>query len=270
METNIKEKILAEAENLKAQLYRICEQNEFSKIDLDLALSKTRSIYDDLLCLEKGTLSEVPNSEEPEIKENKPKKEKKSPKAVPSLFDLKPEKEMELLSEIPDEPVEEAKAIPVTEPEKIAAPVMARPAVTAEPVITAPPAKSAEPAASKPSVKIKEEHVVADKLQGAQQTVHDLFSGFKAEKDLGTKLQYKPITNLKSAININDKVLFMKELFENNGEKYNEAVDAINGFSDLDEAMNYINSNFKWDSTKESFNKFLELVYRRFLITNPE
>ena len=78
-------------------------------------------------------------------------------------------------------------------------------------------------------------------------------------------LQYQPIENLKTVISLNDKIRFIKELFNSNSEQYALSIDKLNSCNNLDEAMEYLNEKFEWDDTKTSFKEFLELVYRRFL-----
>ena len=42
-------------------------------------------------------------------------------------------------------------------------------------------------------------------------------------------------------------------------------IEQLNNMRDLDEAMDYINTNFAWDMEKDAFKSFLELIYRRHI-----
>ena len=75
------------------------------------------------------------------------------------------------------------------------------------------------------------------------------------------------IDNLKSAITINDKFMFINELFDGNLREYNETIETLNGFKTLDQAGDYLDlmrrKNF-WDTGSNAFKKLQELVERKF------
>ena len=87
----------------------------------------------------------------------------------------------------------------------------------------------------------------------------------KSEKDLSTKIQLKPIKSIKSAISINDRIMFTRELFENNTEHYNQVIDKVNNMNDLNEAFEYLATQIKIHEQSEPIQKFLEIVNRRFI-----
>ena len=123
---------------------------------------------------------------------------------------------------------------------------------------------------AKPEEKIvKTKETIGEKLIDNKKTLNDIFSDFKQKKDLATHLQYQPIEDLKAVISLNDKIRFIKELFNSNSEQYALSVDKLNSCNNLDEAMEYLNEKFEWNDTKASFKEFLELIYRRFLNITP-
>lgn len=89
------------------------------------------------------------------------------------------------------------------------------------------------------------------------------------DKDLIlTHLKLKPIQDLKSGIGLNEKFLFIRELFENDHQAYAQAVDALNGRQNIEEAEAYIANEllprYGWELEKEALLNFLHLVLRRF------
>lgn len=86
---------------------------------------------------------------------------------------------------------------------------------------------------------------------------------FASIKDIKANIVGKPISNLKGAIGINDKFMFSRELFDNNQEKLNAAIDAIDQAKSLINAVEYLELNFQWEKNETSL-KFMELVKRRF------
>lgn len=84
---------------------------------------------------------------------------------------------------------------------------------------------------------------------------------------LAEKLQKKPIADLRAAIGLNQKFLFMNDLFEGENSTYNEAIAKLNAFSNVDEAKNYLlelGTRYKWTLENENVLTFTELVERRY------
>jgi len=87
------------------------------------------------------------------------------------------------------------------------------------------------------------------------------------ERTFSPRIPSVRIDNLKTAISINDKFMFINELFEGNLREYNETIDALNGFSTFEQAADYLDllrkKNF-WNTGSVPFKKLKELVERRF------
>ncbi len=98
-----------------------------------------------------------------------------------------------------------------------------------------------------------------EEIGESQQMVNDILSKDRSESGY----QIIPIKNIWDGIGINDRVLFIRELFENNSLKFETAVAAINQLNTIHEAVNYLKMNFKWHKSEAS-EKFLVLVKRRF------
>ena len=155
------------------------------------------------------------------------------------------------VAEIPIAPVPEAKPKQEEKP----APVNEAPKANQPDLFGGdlPPA-SQEPAKEKPKEKPKENPKAAEKPQD--------------DKSLVTKLQKKPIADLKSAIGINEKFQFINELFGGNMTEYNIAVNQVNICSSREEAEAYLDTLrdlYKWKPDNEAVMSFSELVERRFL-----
>ena len=88
------------------------------------------------------------------------------------------------------------------------------------------------------------------------------------DKSLAARLQRKPVSDLISAIGINDKFLFLNELFGGSMEKYNKSIRSLNSFSTLLGAKTYMSElqiEFQWDCTSDAYKKLNDLVERRFI-----
>ena len=87
------------------------------------------------------------------------------------------------------------------------------------------------------------------------------------DHSLAAKLQQTPGRDLKSVIGINDKFLFVNELFGGSMEKYNKSIENLNDLKTLNGAMIYLNElkiELQWNSSNEAYLKLKELVSRKF------
>lgn len=86
--------------------------------------------------------------------------------------------------------------------------------------------------------------------------------------ELSETLGESPIKDLKKAININDRFVFIKELFRGDENMYERSIKTINGFSIYAEAEYWIRRELKlklgWNDKNELVKHFEKLVKRRF------
>ncbi len=92
-------------------------------------------------------------------------------------------------------------------------------------------------------------------------------SMMREDHSIAAKLQQSPVTDLRSNIGINDKFLFVNELFGGSMEKYNKSIDNLNDLKTLNGAMIYLNElkiELQWNSSNEAYRKLTDLVRRKF------
>ena len=114
-------------------------------------------------------------------------------------------------------------------------------------------------------VEIKEkitENLVEDISSIPAESAHDKLSS-NEDESVVNKLMLQPISDLKSAIGINDKFQFINELFAGNADEFNKNVDALNSAVSAEEAMSIVKS-FNWSDNDVS-KAFVNLIERRFL-----
>lgn len=106
--------------------------------------------------------------------------------------------------------------------------------------------------------------------QDAGSRLGDSFLKGKSLNDLVTgkyklefKLSNRPVKSIKSAIGINDRFQYIRELFNGNPEKFTETVNALDSMNNIQEAVVYLRENFRWKKNETSL-KFVNLVKRRF------
>lgn len=144
-------------------------------------------------------------------------------------------------------------------PEPKPAPVMAK--EEPAPVIQAPkpepvPAPKPEP--------------VKEPVKEEVQTLNERMSARLGERNgMADQLHSQPVTDLKAAINMNDKLLYVKDLFNGYSLAYSEAIEILNRFSSFDEADLFLKKNYtaknNWDGKPETTAKFYALLRRRYV-----
>ena len=132
---------------------------------------------------------------------------------------------------------------------------------TEEPVV-AVPTPLVEEVISTPVVE-----TTPEPAQEAKPTINDLLAD-RPDATLATKFESEPIADLKAIINLNDKLVFVKDLFNGYSLAYQEAIDTLNKLGSLEEAKNYLNENYAqvndWASHETTASRFYELVSRRY------
>lgn len=93
----------------------------------------------------------------------------------------------------------------------------------------------------------------------------------QSKKELSEALKDTPLKDIKKAIGINDRFLFINELFKGDEAMYERSIKTINGFSIYPEAEYWIRRELKtklgWDDQQDSVKQFDQLVKRRFSVT---
>jgi hypothetical protein len=110
--------------------------------------------------------------------------------------------------------------------------------------------------------------IIAEKYQSDQKFVNESVGKSRPGQDLSSKLQTKPINDISKAIGINDKFLFVKELFDGNAAQFDKTIKVLNDAANFNDAFNYLNENYNWEMDSSSVQKLLDLARRKFIIQN--
>lgn len=259
-------KIALDTENLNAHLKRVSKPgHQLHPLDLDLMLDKVRLIYDEIIQLYAATPQH--QAEQNVIEPESPPKQKDQTKQL----DASPQTEKENL-EIPaiiHAPI----TTEITQSESNQ--VIIQPERT-EKIVAPEVETNLNSPVYEPAQQIHQ--LSADSNRIAQRTTLDLFAhsspdtvGQKLALDedasIAARMQRKPISDLRSAIGINEKFLFINELFKGNMQQYNKTLDELNDFKSLQGAQTYLlelKVEYQWDEDSQAFIKLREFVERRF------
>ena len=105
--------------------------------------------------------------------------------------------------------------------------------------------------------------ILADQFQ--QTFLNEVLAQYNNRFDISKKLQSRPLKDISTAIGLNEKFLFIKELFNDNAALYQNTIDKLNNFTNFNEAVQFIDDYFEWVFDAEQVQKLLELVHRRFI-----
>jgi hypothetical protein len=121
-----------------------------------------------------------------------------------------------------------------------------------------------EPEPKKPEKKEQESPILADKFSHLSGTFNEQLGTMKGDDDIAEILKTKPITSLMEAIGLNDKFLFISEIFNGNKTDYNQAISRLESAENITDAraviMSYTGDNTESDAVKQ----LLDLVKRKF------
>ncbi len=106
--------------------------------------------------------------------------------------------------------------------------------------------------------------IIADKYNNLSTRLNEQMGGKKGEDDLGGVLKSKPLADLSDAIGINDRFLFIREIFNGNKDTYNQAISRLNNAASMDDARNVITGYTGDRSGNDAVKQLLDLVKRKF------
>ncbi len=109
---------------------------------------------------------------------------------------------------------------------------------------------------------------IAEKYASEQKT--SIAEKFAAEQKvtLADKLKMTRINDLRTSIGINQKFLFMNDLFEGENTVFNNAINRLNSCGNGDEAKTVLSEysmKYGWRNDSERVIQFFELIERRYL-----
>jgi hypothetical protein len=208
---------------------------EASAIELDLALSKLRNVYEILTMIKADRLHEIVS--------DIPAQEISSTETTPSV-EIDPEPEP-----LP-EPVAVAEPEPEPEPESEPEP---------EPEPGPAPAAKAEPASDTES---SGSSILAEKFS-AESSINENLAE-KLGNEVDAKLLGQPIDNISRNIGINDRFFIIRELFEGEPDRYISMVNALDNAENYQAASSILKEQFEGNMDHEGVEILIGLLKRRY------
>jgi hypothetical protein len=110
--------------------------------------------------------------------------------------------------------------------------------------------------------------IIAEKFKDETNSINDRIALNKTEKSVASKINEQQYTDIRKGIGINEKFLFIKELYNGNIEEYDESVNKINMFHSITETTEYLTlqkMKYNWDEKSEAYLAFKKLTERKFV-----
>ncbi len=115
-----------------------------------------------------------------------------------------------------------------------------------------------------PGKKSSSRAIIADSFTNLPGSLNEQLGNLRDEDDISGRIKTKHVTNLSDAIGINDKFLFIREIFGGNNETFNQAISRLDSAENLFDAK-IIMSGYTGDtSDNDASRQLLELVKRKF------
>lgn len=118
-----------------------------------------------------------------------------------------------------------------------------------------------------PTLALKRQEV-NDFIASNNESLNDKLKSSSSYKEIGHSIKDTPVKDLRKAIGVNDRYVFINELFRGDETMYERSIKTINSFNIYPEAEFWIKRELKlklaWNDENESVQLFDKLVKRRF------
>jgi len=303
MQQQIKDRIIHILGEIVERANSINQQtNQNAAIDIDLVLEDLRLLYREFELLRRQlhaseektdstpepvasmpvTETQAPSLAEEKIAaEPEPQPEPEPEKVVEEMVDFEPEQDTQAQArpqseaEPHTEPAQEQEPLePALKPDHKIEP---QPEVVTQPQANVQPHKQENDKPSNGNRSVLDlfstqssAPSVGDRLVQDDNSLHQRIVAQKEDKSIGVRMQMTPISNLKEAIGVNEKFLFINELFGGNIQAYNDSVSKLNSFGDMQQAFDYLNElndQLGWDGKRsaQTIEKIANFVQRRYM-----
>lgn len=298
MDAETKNRIIKLSDKVSSYVKKITQEDNPSGIDMDLLLGHIRELYDQVieqsvsLPAQEHQSQHTPTSREETVEESSAKTEKsqesddflqlrRNIEELKKQFDnfekAKPAGQ-NVAAEAKEEPTASHREQPQPRQEsdeKIQQSAEPKKSQTVKPADEAkqtPAARAKGKTASdngESSDSANHVHkTLGESFNPSQSSVNDFLS-MKKENNvtLGDQMKHHRVEDLKAAIDISHKFLFVNDLFGGNTSEYDDTIDRLNHVQSLQEAITIMQQKrekYDWDSKEGTFRIFNDLIHRKF------
>lgn len=289
------QKLLALSDSMRKASERVCQSTEVSQLDIDVLKQRMRELYDFLLTAdyeEKAELPEItPIAHIEVVEEEKPVVEEKKEEVVE---EVKEEKKIEIVVEEPKEEVKQEvieikEELPKVEEEVVE---VKEEVIEVEeeiieieeeiPEVKEEVVEVKETVIEEPKEEVKEEkevkkgsvldylhnNIMKDNDKKHHKTEeYQTLDLFKSPPSIAEKFENKNRSDLRTAIGVGEKFMFINDLFSGDLKAYTNFINMLNEASSLEMSMIVIEENRnkrKWIKNSLAYSTLESLVEKRF------
>ncbi len=258
-----------ELDFLKLLVTRFHDQEKVNGLELDIALQKTQEIYEQLLRIK--SIPENGTSEKKTAPISAKPPEVAAPEKQPEpVHQSEPTKELSKLESVHIAPIPKPELVDIEMEVSAPAgvPMLEKVVVAKEkPVVKEEPASPVHEEKKQWATPVAEpvkSGILAEKIGPTDfHPINETLAQQKPGSDLSSKLQTAPLSSIVEGIGLNDKFLYIRELFKGDSALYSNTIRHIDTAESLGDAMDFIHRHFDWNKKDETVQKFINLVQRR-------
>lgn len=135
--------------------------------------------------------------------------------------------------------------------------------VTEKSVSDIPPLSAEKDEMNKSTGKTLQNSIIADRFSHLSGSFNEQLGSNKAKDDVSEMMKSKPVSSLTEAIGINDRFLFIREIFDGNKDAYNDAIGKLESSQTFDDAKAIV-TDLTDDTNNEAVKQLLNLIKRKF------
>ncbi|MFR7708471.1 MAG: hypothetical protein ACLUZZ_05220 [Alistipes inops] len=83
--------------------------------------------------------------------------------------------------------------------------------------------------------------------------------------DVASVLGHEKAGSLRRMIGLNDRYMFIRDLFGGDADAYEEALSRLDGFTSIEDAMLFIHDRYGWNSSSEAALLLSDMLARKLL-----
>jgi hypothetical protein len=109
-----------------------------------------------------------------------------------------------------------------------------------------------------------ESTIIADQFSNRPESFNEKLGNLKHDDDVLESLKSRPLLSLDEAIGVNDRFVFIREIFNGDQESYDQAILKLESVRSLSDARAVIMSHTGEDTDNEALKQLLDLIKRKF------
>ncbi|HOE04822.1 MAG TPA: hypothetical protein PLZ52_06365 [Bacteroidales bacterium] len=239
------------------------EMNGLHRIESDMLLQQIRELYSMVLGMDTTAAAEIKPIQKQEAVT--PVAAEKHPIKTSSDFIEFDNSEPTVFVPMVESKPEKTEPVPViNEPIAVVKPPVAEPKPIETPATKKTAAQTGQHSLFN-GISETETKTLGEQLGENKTSLNDLLALKGSQQDVATRITAKPITDIRSAIGVGDRFLFIRELFDGDNDNFNKTIDYLNSLQQSHEAQSYLNSNFKWNSDSNTVKHFMSIIQRKYI-----